>query len=76
MPKTMGEKLDRETLRWLKWFTRPTRISCEYCIPYHAEVLLRLPDCKKCGLPQAFLLDKYFNKEKDYEKDKQKTTTR
>ena len=68
MAKTMSELIDNETARWVKWYTRPSRIACHYCIPFHAEKLGRRPDCKKCGLPTAFLMDKYFErKEETYE---------
>jgi hypothetical protein len=50
-----------ELLIWSEWYFRPSRVTCKECVEERA-LKGNVPDCVKCGLPQARLLKKHFGK--------------
>jgi hypothetical protein len=50
-----------EILIWSEWYFRPSRVSCKECVEERG-VKGVLPDCVKCGIPNARLIQKTFGK--------------
>jgi hypothetical protein len=65
-----------DLLAFLVWYAKrdEVKITCIDCIETRKDMSNIPPDCVKCGLPTAKLLEKYFNinpyKEKMNEKTK------
>ena len=60
-----------ELLIWSEWYFRSTRVPCKECVE-ERKVKGREPDCVKCGLPSARLINKTFRKKKEKENDQSK----
>lgn len=77
-PHQLMENLSKSNLydlmAFLVWYVKRDGITCIDCIEIKKDMSDIPPNCVKCGLPTARLLDKHFNinpyKEKINEKNK------
>jgi len=49
-----------DLLAFLVWYAKRNGLTCIECIETRNQMSGKPPDCEKCGLPTARLLNKYF----------------
>ena len=51
-----------DLLAFLTWYVKRDGITCIDCVETRSMMSKKAPNCIKCGLPTAKILEKYFKK--------------